>query len=37
MASEAVKRVAAFHAHDFAAYDDRSKNASSISNPGAGS
>jgi hypothetical protein len=37
MASEAVKQVATFHAHDFAASDDRPKNASSASNPGTGS
>jgi len=36
MANEAVKRVAAFHARDFAAYDDRSRNASPAIDSGAG-
>jgi hypothetical protein len=37
MVSEAVKRVATFRAHDFATYEDRSKNTSSANNLGAGS
>jgi len=37
MESEAVKRVAAFNAHDLAADDDRSRNAFPASNRGTGS